>query len=212
MATITLPKKKTSAPVINPAPAFSYAVLPADVAEDAKMTADAIRAELHTSAVAAVDIGKHLHDIKDKFPHGQFGAWVSAEFGWSHRTANDFMNMHRLVKEQGEFIDLPLKALRALSAPSVPESVKQAVLDKIENGKAPDADSIIASIKQDKPAKDAPKTTGKAKADPAKDAALEAVGLLIKRLGSDYAEFSKLFRKAGPVFAKELRKAVPAHA
>ena len=31
--------------------------------------------------------------MKNALPHGRFGPWLKAEFGWTERTAQNFMNV-----------------------------------------------------------------------------------------------------------------------
>jgi hypothetical protein len=70
-----------------------------------------------------VEIGRRLTDAKRRIGHGRFLVWLGAEFGWSQRTAENFMRVYDLHGKFANFADLnvPLSALYLLAAPSTPE-------------------------------------------------------------------------------------------
>lgn len=70
-----------------------------------------------------VEIGRRLTDAKRRLRHGTFLVWIAAEFGWSERTAENFMRVYDLQGRFANFADLdvPISALYLLAAPSTPE-------------------------------------------------------------------------------------------
>jgi hypothetical protein len=73
--------------------------------------------------------------VKQQLPHGQFGAWLQAEFGMTERTARNYMNAAVEFGAKSEIIsDLPATTLYALSAPSTPAPVKEVVIARLESG------------------------------------------------------------------------------
>jgi hypothetical protein len=70
-----------------------------------------------------VEIGRRLSDAKCRLGHGRFLVWLQAEFGWSERTAQNFMRVYDLHGKFANFADLnvPLSALYLLAAPSTPD-------------------------------------------------------------------------------------------
>src|SRR5436309_212642 len=75
---------------------FDYGLLPSEVRAEAKSAADQIKTLMHR---AIVDVGTALARIKERLPHGQFGKWLSAEFGLTERTAQNYMAAAALVSE-----------------------------------------------------------------------------------------------------------------
>jgi len=93
--------------------------------------AAAVEINAHTSRMqeSALTIGKRLLAIKDVLPHGQFEDWVTTEFTFSIRTAQNFMNVFERFGNHPKAIDLfSPSGLYLLAAPSTPpEAVKAAV-------------------------------------------------------------------------------------
>jgi hypothetical protein len=67
--------------------------------------------------------------------YGKFGTWLSVEFGWTERTAQQFMNVARQFKSE-KFSDLQLapSALYLLSAPSTSVKARQEAIDRASTG------------------------------------------------------------------------------
>jgi hypothetical protein len=55
-----------------------------------------------------IEVGNDLQAVKDALPHGQFLPWLKAEFGWSERSAQNFMSVKKAVEkaEAGEEITI----------------------------------------------------------------------------------------------------------
>lgn len=57
-----------------------------------------LHAEAHDFATRAVDraieMGKLLCGVKDKLPHGEFGAWVQSHCGFTDRTARRYIQLY----------------------------------------------------------------------------------------------------------------------
>jgi hypothetical protein len=58
-----------------------------------RASAEAIRQRLQNTFVSAIKIGQELLVVKETLEHGQFLPWLQAEFGWSQRTAYNFMSV-----------------------------------------------------------------------------------------------------------------------
>jgi hypothetical protein len=59
--------------------------------------------------------------------------WIDREFGWSERTARNFMSVHEMLSSKSATVaDLAIdaKALYALAAPSTPEDVQADVIER----------------------------------------------------------------------------------
>src|SRR5258707_9221360 len=92
--------------------------------------ADGTRGLLKRTAQHILAIGRNLHEVKERLPHGQFLAWLQAEFAMSERQARNFMHVATRFGTKPEILaDLSLTVIYALAAPST----SQAVIDQVES-------------------------------------------------------------------------------
>jgi hypothetical protein len=110
---------------------FDYSALPTEIRDEAKIAADEIRGLMRRSIV---DVGAALARIKDRLPHGQFGKWLSAEFGLTERTAQNYMAAAALASEYETVSDLRPKTLYLLASPSTPEPIRREVIARFDAG------------------------------------------------------------------------------
>lgn len=180
-----------------------------------------IRAQIATMHDAGAAIGRELIAIKKRLSFGEWGNWLSAEFDMSERTAQNYMRVAKFHDEVGTEVvaALPVAAQYALAAPSTPQTAKDTIIGAIKAGDKVSVESVKAQIadaksKSDQSSKIAAVIMSKGISE--NHVAAQAVKLLQERLGGDLAEFEKLYRKAGTVFGRKLRKAlkpeVPSHA
>jgi hypothetical protein len=121
---------------------FDYAALDRDLADEARGLADRIRDRIRTFTH---DTGRDLIAIKEKMPHGAFGAWIAAEFQMSDRTAQNYMGAARWLEgKSAKFAFLPPSAVYALAAPSAPTEVVAEVEAEVESGTVP----TVAEIRE----------------------------------------------------------------
>lgn len=80
-------------------------------------------------------MGNDLLAVKEALPHGQFGPWLKAEFGWSERSAQNFMSVAERFKS-AKFADLPIQPSAAylLAAPAGPDEAREVAIEKAEAG------------------------------------------------------------------------------
>jgi hypothetical protein len=83
-----------------------------------------------------IEIGRRLCDAKRRLGHGKFLCWIAHEFGWSERTAENFMRVYDLSCKSEKFADLnlPISALYLLAAPSTPDKALEEVAVRVGNG------------------------------------------------------------------------------
>jgi len=114
---------------------FDYSALPTDVADTARAVADRIKDRLDRKMTAIIEIGRDLLAIKEHLKHGQFLAWLHAEFGWSERTARNYMQTAQHFTDKSAIIAVlqPTEVYR-LASPSMPPSVRDAVVSRLEAG------------------------------------------------------------------------------
>lgn len=104
---------------------FDYQVVSLEIRGQVKQYTEEIRGLMRRAAQDIVAIGQALIRVKEALPHGQFGAWLQAEFEWSDQTALNFMSVARRFGEIPEGLEFAPKALYLLSSASVPESARQ---------------------------------------------------------------------------------------
>lgn len=153
--TITLKKPK---PVANSLKLLKgEAVEPPSLSEIEKI-AKRIKARNSTHAI---ETGRDLLKAKSLLPHGEFGPWLKANFEWTAKTAQNYMNAAKLAEKSETVSFLKPAAVVALAAPSVPEAVKSEVIADIAAGKKPTVKQVKAKIAAAKPAKVKPSMSSK---------------------------------------------------
>ena len=134
---------------------FNYDVLEAKVAEKVRSSADRIRERVKKTVEDIIEVGNDLLAVKEALEHGQFGPWLKAEFGWSERTAQNFMSVAERFKS-AKFAELPIQPSAAylLAAPAVPDEARQVAIEKAEAGEEitfTTAKEIVAEAKKKRP-------------------------------------------------------------
>jgi uncharacterized protein (DUF2267 family) len=116
---------------------FDYQVLPTEQRTIVQQRTGEIRERLQRSAQDIWEIGQRLVDVRSQLKHGQFDTWLKAEFGWSRRTAYNFINVYETFQERANLaqIDIATSALYLLAAPSTPQEVRDEYLDQARQGK-----------------------------------------------------------------------------
>lgn len=104
---------------------FDYDQLDPDIRTDVEAAGHRIHELERRTSESIVEIGQHLIRVKQQLPHGAFLPWLTAEFGWSDRTARNFMQVAEVFGGKSEIIsDFAPTALIALASPSTPEDVR----------------------------------------------------------------------------------------
>ena len=98
--------------------------------------ADAIRTLGKQTQHNIIEIGRHLTEARDDVGHGNWLFWLTREFGWSDRTALNFMRVYQMSLKSEKFSDLniPVSALYLLARPSTPAEVREEVIERAEAG------------------------------------------------------------------------------
>jgi hypothetical protein len=98
---------------------YDYTVVSADTAALLKYTADKIRQHQQRTSREIIEVGTDLIRVKEALGHGRFGEWLQAEFGWTIRTAQNYMRASDVFGTKCETVSyLPPKTLYLLSARS----------------------------------------------------------------------------------------------
>ena len=116
-------------------PLFNYAELDAGTRTLVEQRTIEIRELVKRTAHGVIEIGQKLIEVKELLGHGNFLAWLEAEFDWAERTARNFMRVAETFKS-ANFADVAVapSALYLLAAPSTPEGAKDEVLGYAEAG------------------------------------------------------------------------------
>ena len=110
-----------------------------------------IRKRLRRSAQDVCEIGQRLADVRERLKYGQFLAWLKMEFGWSQRTAYNFINVYEVFGDRFEAfakIDIATSVLYQLAAPSVPEELRTQVLKSAVSGEKITQKSFKSAIQK----------------------------------------------------------------
>jgi hypothetical protein len=116
---------------------FDYSTLEPQVTNQIQETAARIRERVKKTVEDIIEVGNDLLVVKEALPHGQFGPWLKAEFGWGERMAQNFMSVAEQFGAKTEIIaDLTIQPTAAylLAAPSVPDEARQKALERAEAG------------------------------------------------------------------------------
>ena len=132
---------------------FNYDLLEMKVAEKVRTSADRIRERVKKTVEDIIEVGNDLLAVKEALDHGYFSPWLKAEFGWSERTARNFMAVADQFGKSAIFADLPIQPSAAyfLAAPSVPDEARQVAVEKAEAGEeitVATAKEIVAEAKK----------------------------------------------------------------
>lgn len=111
---------------------FDYSILPLDLASDAIQIAARIKGRLVGGYIAT---GHDLIEMKDRLGHGRFGAWLTAEFGLSVRSAERYMAAARFSTANCDTVsDLLPTTMQALAAPSLSNEARETCMVRIRAG------------------------------------------------------------------------------
>ena len=138
-------------PAANNGQDFDYQQLTPKTREQIQALTSDIRNRLRRCALDIYQIGYDLCLIKQQLQHGQFRAWLKAEFDWSVSAANKFMHVsQRFQPEELETVEISPSALYVLAAPSTPNEVRNHALAQAKQGKTITFSFAKQLIKEDK--------------------------------------------------------------
>lgn len=148
---ITLATETTSAP--GPSLHYDYNLVATEHRSAIMLSARRIKDKAERSKRDLLDIGKELTETKAKLEHGQFGDWLSIEFGMSERSAQRFMSVYETYGSKSDTVSLLNdSALYLLSGPSVPAAARQEVEQQAQtSGKSPTKAEVQQVIARHKP-------------------------------------------------------------
>ncbi|MEA2757309.1 MAG: hypothetical protein QOJ54_3598 [Aliidongia sp.] len=219
-----------AAPIAEIVAPFDYAALPAADAAALRAEAKNLRTCRKGVTEGMLAIGAGLIRAKARLAHGDWGRWLDAEFGYSQRTARRFMLAAAWAEGKSATVaDFDPGVVNLLSAPSTPEAVAQAALDRAAAGEPISAEMLRITIANAKDAKRREAELAKLKpatrrsrarrkeenlraaeewrqkTETEKAKAAEAVAFIEEHLGEDFHEFLRLHQDASYHFDSALR-------
>ena len=131
---------------------FDYEMLTPEQRMLVQQRTGEIRERLQRSAQDVWEIGQRLAEVRNQIKHGHFDSWLKAEFGWSRRTAYNFINVYESFRERANLaqIDIATSALYLLAAPSTPQDVREQYLLKAKEGEKITHKDLREKIEQEK--------------------------------------------------------------
>jgi hypothetical protein len=185
---------------------FDYAPLSAEARIVVQQATREIHDELDLMKRSAIKIGQRLTTVKAALPHGQWGAWLRTEFGWSDQTAANYRRQAELVAQNPKFLEfedrIAPSARTLLADPATPEPARDAVIRRAEAGETvghKDAKEIVRAAKAEQaeppaaPAREPAQSAWKRRQErPASDGdeseglAEQEASVLIVQLGGQY--------------------------
>lgn len=134
------------------APTFDYGALDNADRSVVQQKTTEIRDRMGRAVQNIVEMGERLLVVKDKLGHGQFGAWLDAEFGWTPMTASRMMRAAEFVKSNN-LLDSTIapSALYLLASDSTPDEVRDQFIEAAKNGKPVTHAEVKAAVAPPKP-------------------------------------------------------------
>lgn len=104
---------------------FDYSSLDTETAQFVQQQTSEIKGLFRQSIENILRIGQNLLQVKERLPHGQWLTWLEAEFGWTVRTARNYMQAAEEFKwETVSDLNIAAKALYLLASPSTPDEAR----------------------------------------------------------------------------------------
>ena len=123
---------------------FDYDQLSPDIATEAREVASRIH-KRHRAYI--LETGQDLQRMKARLGHGAFGAWITAEFSMSDRTAQNYMRAAEVFSAKPEIVSLlPQITVYALAAKATPDDIRAEVIAKYDAGQPLNPREIVAQI------------------------------------------------------------------
>lgn len=111
-----------------------------------------IKTLMRRSAQDIIDIGEKLIEVKAHLRHGDFTAWLRIEFGWSDRTAQNFMRVAKVFKSENfSPLSFAPSALYLLASSTTPDEARGEAFSRAQAGEEithKTAEEIVLSHKR----------------------------------------------------------------
>lgn len=114
---------------------FDYSSLDTETAQFLQEQTVEIKGLYRQTIENIIRVGQKLLEVKARLPHGQWLSWLEAEFGWTDRTARNYMLAGEEFKlETVSNLDIAARALYLLASPYTPEEAREEAISRAEVG------------------------------------------------------------------------------
>ena len=129
---------------------YDYDQIDAEHREEVRADAAYIKAGMHRTSKEMLEWGARLTRIKERTDHGQFGAILETELGFtSPRLPQMWMAAaERLGGKSENFSQLPASALYLLGASSTPEEAVEAIEERIDAGEQLTLNDVRSAVSE----------------------------------------------------------------
>ena len=133
---------------------FNYNILQSDQREIVRQRTEEIKERLKRSAQDIWEIGQKLFEVRSQLAYGNFDNWLKAEFGWSRRTAYNFIKVYEAFPECATVaqVSIAASALYQLSSPSTPQKVRNELIQRAKDGEKITRQDIRFALEKKEPA------------------------------------------------------------
>ena len=131
---------------------FDYGSLGLVEQQHLQQKAVEIKERLQRSAQDIWEIGQRLVEVRSHLKHGQFELWLKAEFGWSRRTAYNFISIYETFDKSATVaqINATTSALYSMAAPSTSETVRSELLEREQQGERITREAVREAVRQER--------------------------------------------------------------
>ena len=132
---------------------FDYSTLQSERRAIVRQRTEEIKERLKRSAQDIWEIGQKLFEVRSQLAYGNFDRWLKAEFGWSRRTAYNFIKVYEAFPECATVaqVSIAASALYQLSSPSTPQKVRNELIQRAKEGEKITRKDIRLALKSKKP-------------------------------------------------------------
>ena len=133
---------------------FDYNILQSERRSIVRQRTEEIKERLKRSAQDIWEIGQKLFEVRSELAYGNFDNWLKAEFGWSRRTAYNFIKVYEAFPERATVaqVSIAASALYQLSSPSTPKKIRNEIIQRAKNGEKITRQDIRLALKSEEPA------------------------------------------------------------
>ena len=131
---------------------FDYQILSPQQCSLVRQRTGEIKERLRQAARDIWEIGQKLSDVRSRLQHGQFLAWLEVEFGWSRRTAYNFIGVYETFPEIVNFakLDIATSALYKLASSTTPQPIRDEFIERAKQGEKITHQLVSQTLEQEK--------------------------------------------------------------
>ena len=186
-------------------PPFDYGqIADEDARAIAKHAAERIHANLHATEKHFIDTGNELRKAKAAMKHGAWENWLTAEFRWTKRTAQNYMAVAEKFGDDYPLVSyLPSPIIYRLSSDKL-DALRDTIVTRASNDAPLDRNEVEKLISEASQTLTAPAVTDNTELRRA--AAAKAIDILRADL-TDFTGFVTIVGEAGREFTIALKEA-----